>query len=307
MPRNYREPEYRRRIRQQAEHNQQRADDERHRAAESVDIEKIVVAINTIDEKYDRETHKEHTRKKWDRRWEVMGVIGLWGAAIVGVAAVWVGNSDSERQRKVMQGQLVSMQSASQQTDRTIAALTAQANVMRGQLDEMEITRRPWVTATFGAGPLTMSDGSVSLPTTIILRNTGQTPAISVHLDGEGYAIFVPDIAAKTATICARAGRGLPGGSVFPGDTPTLRYTFEIPKTRLDNLWKEDPKLRSFIFPLLIVCIAYTEFGQPTIHHTPFMFEYRTNNMRGLRTTDMPIQPQYMAFIETFLGGIPPD
>jgi hypothetical protein len=63
MPRAYREPEYRRRIRQQAEHDQNRADDERDRSTKSADIHEIVLAIKAIDKKYDRETHKEHTRK----------------------------------------------------------------------------------------------------------------------------------------------------------------------------------------------------------------------------------------------------
>lgn len=118
MPRAYREPEYRRRIRQQTEHDQNCADDERDRSAKSADIHEIVLAIKAIDEKYDRETHKEHTRKKWDRLWEVLGVVGLWLAAAVGISAIIYGTRDANEQRGIMQGQLNQMKSAAAQTAR---------------------------------------------------------------------------------------------------------------------------------------------------------------------------------------------
>lgn len=106
MPRPYYEPEYRRRIREKAEKNNNDSNNERDRATKSTDIHKIVLAIKAIDEKYDRERHKDRTRKKWDRFWEVMGVAGLWLAAAVGIIAIWYGTRDASGQRAIMRGQL---------------------------------------------------------------------------------------------------------------------------------------------------------------------------------------------------------
>lgn len=101
------EPEYRRRIREKAEEYKKKANDERNRATQSANVHEIVLAIKAIDQKYDCERHQQHARHKWDRFWEVMGVIGLWLAAGVGVAAICIGTRDASEQRTVMQGQLV--------------------------------------------------------------------------------------------------------------------------------------------------------------------------------------------------------
>jgi hypothetical protein len=55
-----REPEYRRRIREKAEKDQHEAETKRQKAAD---------------------------------RWEIAGVVGLWLAAAVGVAAIWTGTT----------------------------------------------------------------------------------------------------------------------------------------------------------------------------------------------------------------------
>jgi len=58
----------------------------RHGTTEGSNIHEIVSAIEAIDKKYDRESNKQNARHKWDRLWEVLGVVGLWVAAAVGVA-----------------------------------------------------------------------------------------------------------------------------------------------------------------------------------------------------------------------------
>jgi hypothetical protein len=144
------EPEYRRRVREKAEQDQKRAENERDRAAKRADIHEIVIAIEAIDEKYNRETHKEHTRKKRDRFWEVLGVAGLWIAAAVGVAAISYGTRDADRQRGIMSGQLGEMQSA----------------------------QRPWIQMEniVATGPLYFENGQGHIME-FVIKNVGRSPA----------------------------------------------------------------------------------------------------------------------------------
>lgn len=68
--------------------------------------------------------------------------------------------------------------SALGKTEATIAALKYQGNTMNGQLQEMEVARRPWVTAdiSFSQGA-TFSDRGVAFGLNFILRNIGLNPA----------------------------------------------------------------------------------------------------------------------------------
>jgi hypothetical protein len=116
-----REPEYRRRIREKADKDKHESANERQEAANRAYVNKIVASIDAMYEHYKRESHKDHTRRKWDRFWEIMGVFGLWLAAGVGATAVWIGTNDADLQRRVAQGQL---------------------DVMRG---EFTATNRPWI------------------------------------------------------------------------------------------------------------------------------------------------------------------
>lgn len=107
MLRTDREPEYRRRIREKAEKYDKESNDKRNFADKVSNIHEIVLAIQTINRNYEYERRKEHTRKKWDRFWEVAGAAGLWIAAAVGIAAIWVGTHDASEQRDVLQKTLV--------------------------------------------------------------------------------------------------------------------------------------------------------------------------------------------------------
>jgi type II secretory pathway pseudopilin PulG len=155
MKRYYREAEYRRRIREKTEKEENRSQNERYRAAESADIHEIILAIKAIDEKFNRENHKEHTRKKWDRFWEIAGVAGLWIAAAVGIVAVLVSSYDSGEQRWVMQGQL---------------------NAMSGQLNEMRQQKRAWIGPSNEEINTPIVSGK-SIHITVQYNNTGGVPA----------------------------------------------------------------------------------------------------------------------------------
>jgi hypothetical protein len=189
------DPEYRRRIREKAEKDQQIAETERREANNKYNIEKIAAAIERVGQKLDRTNDEQTPQKKSDRRWERFGFLGLWFAGFVGIAAILVGTHDSSEQRGVMQGQLNTMQSAVGQSGETIGTMKAQADIMRGQLNEMEIARRPWITADFGiAGPLEMKDGALTTTLGIILRNTGQTPAVRTDIAIDLFPVQAFDI-----------------------------------------------------------------------------------------------------------------
>jgi hypothetical protein len=167
VPRSYREPEYRRRIREKTEKDQDKTKYKRHGTTEGSNIHEIVSAIEAIDKKYDRESNKQNARHKWDRLWEVLGVVGLWVAAAVGVAAIWYGASDSEKNRIVMADQLLAMggqlnemrisrKTTHEDNAAALDELTKQANAATAQAREAEnqaaiaqrglvASTRPWV------------------------------------------------------------------------------------------------------------------------------------------------------------------
>lgn len=105
MRRAHDEPEYRRRIREKAEKDQQTTNNERDAAAKRSYQYEIVRALYTVIQEYHRRNAEERAKRQGDRFWEIAGVAGLWLAAFVGVAAIIVGNGDSARQRDVMQRQ----------------------------------------------------------------------------------------------------------------------------------------------------------------------------------------------------------
>jgi hypothetical protein len=201
LSRTNREPEYRRRLREKAEQDKNSASYERDRSAQSADIHEIVLAINAIDEKYDRETHKEHTRKKRDRFWDITGVVGLWLAAAVGVTAVWVGTHDAGQQR----------------------------DVMRGQLEEMRDEQRPWIYVDIVPGGKIYwnQSGGLSFPVNFIYHNTGHLPGQFVFPQFEAHTgryFYIPgnDLVSVQKRVCNeavanfRGANGL-GVTVFPG------------------------------------------------------------------------------------------
>ena len=77
--------------------------------------------------------------------WEVLGVMGLWIAAAVGIAAIYIGTHDASEQRGVMQGQLAEMRNARKSNDKSTAD---QLKIMSGQLNQFDIGQRPWVRLT---------------------------------------------------------------------------------------------------------------------------------------------------------------
>jgi hypothetical protein len=99
-------PEYRWRISKQTEDKKNQAERKRQQADERERIDRLVSAIGAIEQQQERYHHKDEHQRQCDRLWDRAGVVALTVAAIVGVVAVLVGNSDSAKQRGVMQRQL---------------------------------------------------------------------------------------------------------------------------------------------------------------------------------------------------------
>ena len=172
MPRPDDEPEYRRRITEKAKYQQQDAKNSEWRAQQNSDRQKIITAIQTFDEhinSYAKEQKSaEKRRSSRDRRqwWlDFAGVLGLWGAAAVGIGAILQGTADFGRQRGVMSNQLIAMKS--------------QAEIMRGQLASMEIAQRPWLAVADMkiTSPLAVKNMAASTSVDTKLINVGHTPA----------------------------------------------------------------------------------------------------------------------------------
>jgi hypothetical protein len=191
--------------------------------------------------------------------------------------------------------------------------MKAQADIMRGQLNEMEIARRPWVTADINiVGQLTMRDGgSVEIQTIIILRNPGQTPATETSIDGVGFLPIAPFTTAENALACQQADLPIQKGTsigpnVFPGDRKVLDYTFSITKERIEAYWTQSPAMKPTLFPFIVICVAYLEHAHGKIHHTSFAFQI-LGVTKPIRATEMPIPISELSFRTFPFSTLPPD
>jgi hypothetical protein len=283
MPRSDREPEYRRKIREKTKQDQNRAENERYRAAESSDIHEIVLAIKAIDQKYDRDAHENESRHKWDRFWEILGVAGLWLAAAVGIVAICYGTWDSKEQR----------------------------GIMGGQLDAMMMARRPWISVNVAfSKDLTYQNGSVDVNLAVSLRNTGQSPAIRTGTEIKAFPTVPPE--AETEHICREAGNAINmslGPPIFPAENPIIGYETSITK---DQLTAEGRRLRdnkpSLTFLTIIVCVAYEHFKDPKIHHTSKVLRaLHAENGFNISLSDLPMPLSKIILQQFFSGTVPPD
>ena len=98
-----REPEYRGRIRKQAQNHERQTRRERDQADQRKGIERLIAAIGSITQQQQRSHDESERQRHNDRLWERGGVVALVVAAVVGATAIYVGNSDSAKQRRVMQ------------------------------------------------------------------------------------------------------------------------------------------------------------------------------------------------------------
>lgn len=187
-------------------------------------------------------------------------------------------------------GMLVEMRFSNQQqhedtiaalakTDATIAAQNAQAKIMQGQLQEMEVAQRPWVTADITPSQdAIFNDQGASFGLQFFFRNTGRSPAwafISIN------AFPLPENAARAElNTCASRVLTSMGMNVFPGERVPINIGFDIGMPSLNDMWNRNPTMKPAFYPFVVACIIYSSLSNSTPHHTPFMYQIkRTNNM----------------------------
>jgi hypothetical protein len=107
------EPEYRRRAREKATHDQERADRERDEANKEANQDKIIAALQAIAIEQARAEDTCAPKNKRETWLKLAEIIALAIAAAVGAVAVLVGNHDASEQRLVMNRQLTEMQTQS--------------------------------------------------------------------------------------------------------------------------------------------------------------------------------------------------
>jgi hypothetical protein len=257
MPRHF-IPEYRRRIRENAQKHKESADKERQKAERESEHEDLATAIHAVEQELHRSSDENAPQKKSDRRWERAGIIGLWAAAIVGVVAIIMGNLDSGR-----------------------------------QLDEMQAEQRPWIgipSTDEGLDikitePLAFQkDGSGQMRTSLFLRSAGKKPAFGVRWHSKIMAIHgtrstTEEVGEALANYCEPIRKQPPEileRTLFPRDKylerefPSAAYPADIASAFSDKRRKavRIPGELEFAF---IGCVDYRD-GSGIHHQSRYAF-----------------------------------
>lgn len=233
----HREPEYRRRIREQAAKNEHYANREWDEATENTRVEKIVRTVERLVEQVNRYTDEKSPENTRKRRWKIAEVIGLWAAALVGAAGIWIGN--------------------------------AQRVVMQGQLNEMRDEQRAWI-SIFSKGvavkPELTSTGDIIFKLKIELSNTGKNPASDVAIVFDGLVNLTSGILEKETELCN--GTHSSGGiSIFPGAKSNQDpYPVSISADRIKA------NGISGIVPSIAVCVLYRDVVTNERRMAPYLF-----------------------------------
>jgi hypothetical protein len=246
------EPEYRRRIRKKSEQDRHEVEREGDKAADNSNTDKIIGAVHCVAEKIDREQDKNTSQKKRDRIWQHAEVIGLWLAAAVGIAAVWIASHDAHKQAKIMQG----------------------------QLDEMHIDQRAWVYVDppVVVEPITISAGrNWQITIKFTFHNIGHLPALFAW---PRFITFAPT-KAEPAHVAASAYQersctptssdptDIVGSTIFPGQTTTLIVHTGVMGRDWENTIADygAPTFR------MIGCVVYRLPNDSRPHFTDFVFD----------------------------------
>jgi hypothetical protein len=260
------DPEYRRRIREKTEKNQYKTETERHEATDNTKHYEIVRPIYAIYQEYQRHGNEERARKQSDRFWEIAGVAGLWLAAAVGVVAIWIGTNDASEQR----------------------------GVMRHQLAEMQEARRPWMQGYIQfVGPLMFDKDGARAPISLLIKNSGRSPAKNVWRGARMFAGDGPDtlIFGWEEALCSGIRNSRGGFTVFPNEIPNNTFQVGVDAPEIQN----NVTTNGEIILRIIVCIdyAFTFLGER--HQTSYIWEIdKKNTLTGfahIKPSDGAVQP----------------
>ena len=249
-----REPEYRRRIREKTEQDQDKAEAERQKAADNAKNYEIIRSIYSIVRECQRSNNEERSRKQGDRFWEIAGVAGLWLAAAVGITAIWYGTHDASEQRRVM---------------------TEQLGTMRGQLDEMRAEQRPWLFAPEIAltERVRRDDNGILVSLGFKFTNSGHLPASNVYVHLSALATHNTGYAAAERENCDQRMDYI-GTSVFPNfTTQQSNWATYISNEQISAAEKDYPPTLKRLWPMVLACIVYRD-PLGIDHHTPYILEF---------------------------------
>jgi hypothetical protein len=274
MSRTNNEPEYRRRIREKAEKDQQKAETERQKATDNTKQYEIARSIYAGVQEYQRYTNEERSRTQGDRFWEKAGVFGLWLAAAVGIAAIWVGTHDASEQRGMMQRQLGEMKKAGADT-RTLADVSQKTLVM---------SERPWL---YINGNIDVTGGNAEHETfKTDVENTGKALATHVTINANIQLLpLLGEYLRGLGTSLSNISCPQPTDS-FP---PFSHRQRAIPPTKKENIGFDVIVLHNETGhliqtnrggPYLVGCIQYNWPATPQTFHTIFLVAVKVTNQR---------------------------
>jgi len=144
-----------------------------------------------------------------------------------------------------------------------------QIGVMRGQLDEMKIDTRAWVSADFEIpGGFVFDPANPAIELTFHYKNTGKSPAMGVNGLFDAIPIFDGTDAAvsKLKAVCNNVSAGVMGFPLFPGDNVQGNQLAAVP---VDSR----PVLRHVLNPIILMCIGYKPVGDEEPHFTGRSFQ----------------------------------
>lgn len=230
------EPEYLRRAREEAEKDKRETQRKEQETAKERQIENLTAAIHSVEQEFKRR-NDEHTPEKYrDRLWQRGGTVGLWVAAIVGLIAICVGNSDSTKQR----------------------------GVMETTLDEMRAEQRPWVYFT----NLKLVDGISFNPSGAVvniqfnLANSGHTPAMKVAVSFNPFVVK-DGFGDKIKRFEIRGVSDYFSDVVFPGNGSIIyKSGADIPRSDFDEAEKATGRILDIMAQ---ICVEYEfPFADPS-------------------------------------------
>jgi hypothetical protein len=135
-----------------------------------------------------------------------------------------------------------------------------QIGVMRGQLDEMKIDTRAWVSADFEIPSGFIFDPiNPAIELTFHYKNTGKSPAMGVNGLFDAIPIFDGTDAAvsKLKAVCNNVSSSVLGFPLFPGD--------QVQGNQLAAVLAH-PALHSILNPIVLTCIGYRPVGDEEPH-----------------------------------------
>lgn len=236
----YREPEYRRRIREKAEQDHREAKRERDKAQDRAEIRDIAASVESLRQKLESQHDENKAEQNGRRRRQYWEIGGLWAAAAVGVIAICIGSWDAHEQRSIMQQ----------------------------QFSEAEVGQRPWIEPHITIKGIRFDkEKNATLFFHISYQNIGKTPAQNVQVRITSAVVTnetVFDSIAEEINQCKLARKDaevakIPGAFLFPGEAaPEMIHgsgegSATISNTEYSKAWPDGQKV---IFKL-VGCIDY--------------------------------------------------